>query len=259
MFLISKNHMKKIFRRPQFQPVPSRDVLLASYPRSGNTWLRSICFDLLLRRLPTSMSELDYGIPDIHYSVSARNVIKQEFFVVKTHHVFRPSIEKEYRCIYIVREPRDVLPSYRKYITHTRGSVIDKKEMFRDMLLGRQWPSSWFEHVTTWTKCGGVTENSGVIVRYEDLVRGDMDAWQAFLQVIGRSLEPAEVEELRSRHDIAQLRSLEKRGNRAGLDREEPWFVGKGHAEDEERFLVEECIDKYAQSTRELMLEIGYI
>ena len=74
----------RLARRPKmFSSDPERDVFLVSYPRSGNTWLRSMIAQLLTGEKINSLRELDYIVPDIYYSVPESQVPKLPFYVVK--------------------------------------------------------------------------------------------------------------------------------------------------------------------------------
>lgn len=133
-------------------------ILLASYPKSGNTWLRILLSNLLYpEKAPVSINEILVGgfktdkrlsfdqlmpweasdlnrestdcfLPDF-YRLALENEAETVF--LKTHDMLRKNQDGEYifpservkAAIHIVRHPLDVLPSYSKHfgLTHEEG------------------------------------------------------------------------------------------------------------------------------------------
>lgn len=133
-------------------------ILLASYPKSGNTWLRILLSNLLYpEKAPVSINEIIVGgfktdkrlsfdqfmpweasdlsrestdcfLPDF-YRLALENETDTVF--LKTHDMLRKNQDGEYifpservkAAIHIVRHPLDVLPSYSKHfgLTHEEG------------------------------------------------------------------------------------------------------------------------------------------
>lgn len=108
-------------------------VWLASYPRSGNTWIRFLLYNLLFGT-PESVSDVEGVIPDIHFLLSQateaskiENVIEEilcyESILLKTHFTldvlasrpFTELLENTAGFIYIVRNPTEVLASNINY------------------------------------------------------------------------------------------------------------------------------------------------
>src|ERR1039458_1944252 len=85
----------------------SADVLLASYPRSGQNWTRFLLYELLTRT-PADFDTLEYVIPKIGAHGQAPALLPGCGRLIQTHEPWR----KEYkRAIYLVRDVRDVLLS----------------------------------------------------------------------------------------------------------------------------------------------------
>lgn len=129
-------------------------IWLASYPKSGNTWLRIFLNNLLsesdepidlnalhetgsissARRLfdelvgvdsaDFTQSEIDYYLPKVH-QMRSDQLTEKEF--VKTHDAFTKNkdgqwiipIEATFRAIYLVRNPLDVCVSFAHHSGHT--------------------------------------------------------------------------------------------------------------------------------------------
>ena len=95
---------------------------LASYPKSGNTWLR-FALAALMQPDFTKSAEVGAWIPDIHKSPFQLKYHPQlNFAFAKTHFPFSPSlphINETSGFIYIIRNPIDVLISNFNYILRT--------------------------------------------------------------------------------------------------------------------------------------------
>ncbi len=130
----------------KFVPDPAaRDVFLASYPRSGNTWLRAIVFAIEMGRPPDSLTEIDYYVPDgsITRSKLSRN-LRQKRFIVKTHNVYQAGYRK---FVYVIRNPINSLESYYRFQNKMSDREIPLETFAADAVCGRIWPCPWDEHV----------------------------------------------------------------------------------------------------------------
>lgn len=149
-------------------------VWIASYPRSGNTFLRILLHHF--SNLPTyhlyrendSEVELDRGklagheilhqsLHEIQYS--------SEIFFIKTHEL--PS--DQFPAIYLVRDGRDVFLSYTKYIQNYEQEYSKGKDDTKILrgLISRADPfGGWSNNVLSWTQRTAPT----VVIRFEYLI-----------------------------------------------------------------------------------------
>jgi Sulfotransferase domain len=147
-------------------------VWLASYPRSGNHLLRTILqrsFDLgsyeiyqpiarpLGAECATVVGERRFDDESTDaFLTRARS--SHEPFLVKTH----SPIPKSDRCIYVVRDGRAALVSYRRYL----AEVENKTRSLPELIIGRHWPGSWHDHVRRFLKRD---PKKTLVIRYEAL------------------------------------------------------------------------------------------
>lgn len=75
-------------QRNLFRP-SSEDIFLVSYPRSGNTWMRTLLTYLIFKINPDSLNNLKYYVPDIYYKIPINKMIKSEAYVVKSHEPYK--------------------------------------------------------------------------------------------------------------------------------------------------------------------------
>jgi len=88
-------------------------VWIASYPRSGNTWLRFLLGNLLFGEIRSS-AQISQLIPDIHRSINAHHLRGSRSTLIKTHWAYEarfPMREDTFGVIYIHRNPVDVMAS----------------------------------------------------------------------------------------------------------------------------------------------------
>lgn len=159
-------------RAPQLKP---SDVMLASYPRSGSTWVRTILAYLLYpEQRISSLSALNFLIPDVYYGVS-RLAKYSDPRIIKTHQPFGFRHESENallyrRNIYVIRHPYDVAISFFDFQQKLWTAPTEAFEVFVHQFLNGtiRGNSTWHEHVLSWK---AEEKNREILfVRYEDLL-----------------------------------------------------------------------------------------
>lgn len=103
-------------------------MCLASYPRSGNTWLRYMIADLIFQirgqEATTNLPGFNRIIPDLaHEELSGRVLRIDGLPFVKTHQEYTPSFVGG---IYVYRDPADTLISHYYY---RRDHIADPNDM----------------------------------------------------------------------------------------------------------------------------------
>nr|GME03733.1 flavonol 3-sulfotransferase-like [Ipomoea batatas] len=133
-----------------FKPHPN-DVLLASYPKSGTTWLKALLFSIVNRAT--------YNVDDMMHPVLNSN----------PHELIRSS---SCRIVYVFRDPKDVLVSYWHFLYKLRpkeSSSISLQEAFNQFSRGASTYGPYWDHVTSYYKASIQFPNKVFFVRYEDL------------------------------------------------------------------------------------------
>ena len=103
----------------------ARIVWLASYPKSGNTWVRFIIAALVRGEIKSS-AEVARQVPDIHDGIKGHHLLGQHTTVVKTHWGWRadlPLREDTIGAICVVRNPLDVIESNQNYALLRSGDL----------------------------------------------------------------------------------------------------------------------------------------
>jgi hypothetical protein len=123
--------INKITKVNPYRKLPANTYVLASYPRSGNTWMRWLLTDLVLQSKGYDTStelnvNIDEVIPDINNSVPKPEILEKYFKnhatpVVKSHDIYDKHKKKS---IYLFRHAPDSLVSY--YHFHLRFDSMKK-------------------------------------------------------------------------------------------------------------------------------------
>lgn len=226
-------------------------VWLASYPKSGNTWLRAFLVNLIAdRREPVPFSEYrryatneaaaiwfekhlggEVRPGQLREVAALRPRVQREIAatgrplrLVKTHNnlgqVFgHPQINAEVTAaaIYLVRNPLDVVISF----AHHNGATIDetiavmaRRDTRSRMRPDRvfEWSGDWSSHVESWT---GQPREHLCILRYEDLLDRPQEEFARvaeFLQI------DADEDRIRRAVETSSFDRLQRMESETGFD-----------------------------------------
>jgi len=208
-----------------------RTVLwIASYPKSGNTWVRFLASNLLTGSVD-SAATLNRLIPDLH---ELRGVIEppRRRLLMKTHFLYSPALPLAAHtagAIYVVRDPADVLLS-NFYYAERSGSAESKQSLsferyFEDFLAAGGDPrwlklgmGSWQENVRSWV--GAIQEFPVLLIRYEDLLSDGLNAATAVCRFLGLTRTPAQIAAAVDASSFDRMKEIEEidiRARRIGI------------------------------------------
>lgn len=204
-------------------------VWLASYPKSGNTWLRLFLANYLAGGdTPVPLNQLDrFATGDAlvsHYRAVSRDgfdpgddraalrlrdaVLRAissngaDVNLVKTHNKNRrvdgvrlipPHMTR--RALYVVRNPLDMLLSYADHYGTTPAKAANEianenNSTLPEPKMVRQFLGSWSEHVTSWTKNPRFPVT---VLKYEDMSDDPTKAFSTVLHDLGAPADEARV------------------------------------------------------------------
>lgn len=221
---------------------PAGLVWLASYPKSGNTWMRVLLANLLAgRKEPADINRLsdDESLigswrfsDDMLIDADLLNLVELErlrqiqcdfvaqaqrnTFFCKTHDQFlgvtgQPVLGTQARsALYLIRDPRDVAIS----LTHHAGLTLDKAiaKMAQKASYsggGKQVSyllGDWMSHVSGWTEQSSVRT---LVIRYEDLRRDTVTTMVAVCEFLGIEATDAEIRQAVDNSSLAVLQQQE--------------------------------------------------
>ena len=223
-----------------------RITWLASYPKSGNTWLRAIVDRIVRPERPFDLNALGETAPafsglterfiadhDIEVPLSAPGEVRR--YWAATQHAICSSSEKEvflkthnvaakFDCghfpdpnltksvIYIVRDPRDVAISFAWHYRHPLGLAVaalcsSSAFNFKPQQIGRtELLTSWGEHVACWT---ALKRFPLLVLRYEDLLADAEAGVRRIAEFLGNQLSEKQVKDVVAATSFEQLRRQE--------------------------------------------------
>jgi len=205
---------------------PGRNIIwIASYPKSGNTWVRFLLLNLLYGKQESS-ERLDKLVPDIHKRGFIVPPPGSSLTYVKSHlkmSASMPFLERTAGFIYVVRNPIDVMLSNLNYVYLTYRTP-DNPEIREDVkndyiaqFIGhrgdprwlKQGMGSWDGHVESW--CANPHQLPGFFVRYEDMLEDTLSEMRRLCDFLGLEKTDAEIQEAVNQSTFSRMRSIEQR------------------------------------------------
>jgi len=280
-------------------------IWIASYPKSGNTWVRSLLsyyffsksekfnFDLL-KNIPNfnSADFLDSKNPirsndDIIKSwVPVQKFIHEKFkrnLFFKTHNVCETSKGEKFTnnevsagCIYVVRDPRNVITSYKNFENQTyeniiknmideEGFLLSNKSTFEKFgIKGIEVISSWARHYNSW-----VHNNTNIpicLIKYEDLVENpslEFNKIFDFLKKINNEIKTEinkeKLEKTISETNFKNLKDLENNNGFSEKQNRKVNFFNQGIENDWKKILPNNISSIIERKFEKEMKELGYL
>jgi hypothetical protein len=221
-------------------------VWLASYPKSGNTWLRLFLANYFAQHRPLALNQaISFGVGDsgielfrqagmganvstpqamaqlralVHRRLAQRN--SQGVAFVKTHnaciHVAgAPLITPDVTAgaILVVRNPFDVAVSF----AHHTGMPIERSVQAlatdtyyvpADEIFVDQYPTSWRRFLTSWIDAAGL---SPLVLRYEDMVHAPAATFSQVLRFLNVQIDDARLADSIAATEFGNLANQEKK------------------------------------------------
>lgn len=181
------------------------DVMIASFPRSGNTWLRFVLADLATGE-PQDFESVERVVPSVGWHQEAQRLARGGGRLIKTHETHRPEYR---RAVYLVRDFRDVLVS-RYRIRRENPDDLSDLDDFVDRF-GTPFASpfgSWREHVESWL--GAAESCDGIEIHRFDQLRADpIVGVSRIADRLGLEASPERVQQALDRNTSADMRKRE--------------------------------------------------
>ena len=255
-------------------------IWLASYPKSGNTWLRFMLYAYMFGP-PSASIEVAQRIPDLHRSVPGQ-LPPGELAMMKSHFMLsdkHPGLSETTGAIHIIRNPRDVVLSalnYRKLTGEGARSFTETGYIKGFIKAGgdidwlRLGFGSWAEHARSWRN----TEKFPVLgLRYEDLKQDPGAGLRSMVDFLKLDLDEARVEQAVKASSFDSMRAMEIREKQKPVKdahnkrlfvgdtkaaRKGVYFVNKGASGQSLASISPKIEEAFSQAFAEPMREYGY-
>ena len=271
-------------------------IWLASYPKSGNTWLRAFMANYLQNaQQPIPINDLPNHILGdgfyVHYEAfSGRKVADltpeeitrlrpriHEWFAhargqdvfVKTHNLIKqidgvPLITPTATAgaIYVVRNPLDVAVSFAHHFQVDYERAVEALcDINYHIPAGddqcTQYLSTWSRHVTSWTGAPGLTLH---VMRYEDMLQSPLKAFGKLIDFLGL---PKEMPRLKRATKNASFKELSKQESTTKFVESRPdgkaAFFREGRAGGWRDKLTDAQAQRLIEAHQEVMTTYGYL
>lgn len=271
-------------------------IWLASYPKSGNTWLRAFLANYFRNPdQPIPINDLPkYVLGDnfvTHYQrhggktpdeltaadIALLRAKVHEWFAsargetafVKTHSMIaladgQPLITPSATAaaIYVVRNPLDVAVSY----AHHHGTTLDQTvaALCQENLVlpaaGKLLPQvvgSWSQHVRTWTQAPGLRLH---VLRFEDMLATPQETFAGVVRFLGLPGDPARLDKALR---FSSFRELRRQEAATGFVEARPdggaEFFRAGKTGNWADVLSADQVERLVACHREVMIDFGYL
>jgi hypothetical protein len=206
------------------KPDPKSRTALASYPRSGNTWVRFL---------------LEKAVGEECGSIYKDRIMPRgaEGIAIKTHAL---DSDKYERAIHVVRNPLDVIESYFFWKRDVAKKAVEWDENIRTVA------REWREHTQHWLAAKSPVHR----VRYEDLKTRTVEELGALVRWLGYEVPATQIEAAVAAGQIDNMRELNQELGEKFFRRGE---VGKSHAS-----FTAEQLAFVRSELRELIEQFGY-
>ena len=191
-----------------------RVVWLASYPRSGNTWLRFLLYRYTYGEIHSS-SDVDRGIPPIQRATL--NTSYDGTVLSKTHFLWSPEhphADQTVGFIYLIRHPKDVLLSSFNYLRLVRNDPTTAQEFADEFISAQGVPlfgdigyGSWPEHWHSWL---GDQSLPHLVLRYEHLLSDTRACLEQALRFLEADLDDERMSAAIESCSFAELQAMER-------------------------------------------------
>ena len=273
-------------------------IWLASYPKSGNTWLRAFLstylymdiekdtfdFNILnkIEQFPKLIHFKNIGVLPKNFEevskcwipMQKKINLRNKLVFLKTHNAFGALNNYNFTdknntlgAIYLVRDPRDVLISYSKHMNNDIEKTL--KFILEDNHMGHleqknnvfsELRGSWGQNYNSWKH---FNLNKKILIKYENLIA---DPFETFLLIVNylNSLANVKIDKEKIKKCIElcsfkNLQNLEKKIGFAERPKEKELFFNQGKSKQWSDVLNEKILYKIEKKFKKEMKELKYI
>lgn len=243
------------------EKLAANDIILLSYPRSGNTWTRYLLADLILQSHGfETTTDLPINFANIIPTTYSQDISKEidsslnlPYRIVKSHHFQDLGSRK---CIYVFRRAEDVLCSYYHFVSAKKNPLIEAQFMpvfyYRNISVDefcQKNIQTWKRHVGKILKKLKDNPEKIALVCYEDLHKKTPETLRCLASFLGLSVNDAAIERAIENHAFNKRVSALKQ---SGQESERVFSVRKGKPSSSHEELSTKTLEKVISQTRQI-------
>ena len=272
-------------------------IWLASYPKSGNTWVRLFLSNYLnTENKPIGINDINSSIisssrtifdsytpflssdlnheeidnirPEVYKSISKEN---DKFVYIKTHDAFTQNTDNKnifplsvtHSVIHIVRNPLDVAISY----SHHSNISIDKSisSLNKEHSLSassKHLNPQLRQKMLTWSahylSWKNISDNY-ILVKYEDLIENPILEFSRIIEHIYKNVNKEKIVEAVKLSSFQNLKKQEEKGNFKERAINSKAFFRKGKAGSWKEEMSPKQVEEIINKHSKVMKELGYL
>lgn len=197
------------------------DVMVASYPRSGNLWLRFMLVALL--RGDVSYEQVRNSAPYVGSHRRAPPFLPNGGRLIKTH---EPYLRRYRRAIHVVRDPRDVMVSYFKFLLGNGKLAIPPKmyenealDRFVDAFIGGRLDAhgTWNSHLASWVGAAASERADIISVQFDELRADPVGNLERIANWLDAEVSLADIRRAVEQCTIDRMRAATRDGTSPGI------------------------------------------
>ncbi len=277
------------------EPLNKSIVWLASYPKSGNTWLRLFLANYLLNRsTPMPINEVHrigmgdavgkayrmvaggpFDATDPHQTLALRpavlrrvvangaqvNLLKTHSYVGKARGIELIPGHLTRSAIYVVRNPLDMVVSYARHYGNSTDFTAGAIARRDNGIAGGngavpQFLGNWSDHVRSWTRC---RDFPILVLRYEDLLADPAAGFTRALEHLGVPVEPERLARAVRFSSFEELRRQEETTGFVERSDQQERFFDSGRSGRWREELPAEVAERIRYDHARVMRELGYL
>ena len=232
------------------------DVFLASFPRSGNTWLRFVLGEVLTRD-SVEFESVNRIIPEVGLHGKAMAVLPGGGRLIKTHELYRREYQK---VVYVVRDVRDVVLSEYSRKRQLGIELNDLDGYLPRFLRGTAMPEgAWHNHIHCWLDCPLVQDGNLLLIRFEEMRKNLEDTIAKIVTFLNLNVDMQLIREAIANNSVEMMRIKEDRTKSLEKStREEGRFIRKGSVGGWRAQLTDAQARLIEQHTASALERLGY-
>jgi hypothetical protein len=210
---VNENNLLENFTKAQLwwrskAAMTSEDIVLASFPKTGSSWLRIIMYHYLFGEQTGKFSfdDLDASMPEFGKDsmINTRAASHGPRFV-KTHQPY-PFLFSGMKSIVIARDPKDTMLSYYHYLIARR--LVKNTITFGEVVKGKQYGlRRYYQFYSRWQK------KTDLFVKYEDMKRHPLETIKLALEGAGLDVDVRRLEKAIENSTMERTRTAQDRSS----------------------------------------------